>query len=355
MSSRSKLHIVIPGICGPLAEVLSIKNNKTVNDWLCVLSKASQSTAPADIHSVISSIFSIQAKNDFPSAELNLLTNEQYDSNRFYMHADPVHLRADLDSAVLSSSKDLAITDEEAALLCELLNQHFVQDGLSFFSFNKDQWFVSCKDSVQLQTTPLSEAVGRNINFILPEGKDSSLWTQRLTEAQMLLHSHEINQKREDAGLMSINSLWFHGSGNLSDMNVKPQNINGICSNQAMLKGLAEFTKCSHIEMPESVNGYIEHLLSCSQGSENVLYLQDIDYLTNYTDTRPWLSKLEQVLDNWVYPLLKSANKNNIQVILYPCDGKQYQFSRFDYLKLWRKPILWQKRRLENYISCYTA
>jgi hypothetical protein len=271
------------------------------------------------------------------------------------MHADPVHLRADMDSAVLSSSKDLAITDEEAVLLCELLNQHFVQDDLSFISFNKDQWFVSCKDSVQLQTTPLSEAVGRNINFILPEGKDSSLWTQRLTEAQMLLHSHEINQKREDAGLMSINSLWFHGSGNLSDMNVKSQNINEICSNQTMLKGLAEFTKCSHIEMPESVNEYIEHLLSCSQGSENILYLQDIDHLTNYTDTRPWLSMLEQVLDNWVYPLLKSANKNNIQVVLYPCDGKQYQFSRFDYLKLWRKPMLWKKCRLENYISCYTA
>ncbi len=161
------------------------------------------------------------------------------------------------------------------------------------------------------------------------------------------MHSHELNNERENTGLLSINSLWFHGSGNLADVDDSIHTITGICSDQLMLKGLAGFIKCKDIEMPESVDGYIEYLSSCQEGAENVLYLSDLGHLVNYTDTRPWLSKLSDVLDGWFYPILKAAYKNNITVTLYPCNGNKYQFSRLDYLKLWRK------HTLENHVSCY--
>lgn len=347
MPIRSELHIVIPGVCGPLAEIQSLKDNRTVKEWLSVLSKSKQYSSAENINDVIASIFSMATDNDFPSAELSLFAHESYDPAMFYMHADPVHLQADMDSALLSSSSDLDIDDAEAVILCEMLNQHFKQDGLTFIAINKDQWFVSTKEKIQLITTSLAEAVGRNINFILPKGENSAHWKKLLTEAQMLLHSHELNDKRENTGLLSINSLWFHGSGKLADVGGSIRTMTGICSNQLMLKGLAGFIKCNHIEMPESVEGYIEYLLSCQQGAKNVLYLSDLGHLVNYTDTRPWLNKLSDVLDNWLYPLLKTAYKNNITVTLYPCNGNKYQFSKFDYLKLWRKPTL------ENYVSCY--
>jgi hypothetical protein len=169
----------------------------------------------------------------------------------------------------------------------------------------------------------------------------------------MLLHTHEVNQQREDYCLMSINSLWLHGSGDLSDINKKAHSISSICSDQMMLKGLADFSQCDHLEVPASVDIYLNTLLTCPQSADHVLYLHDLEHLTNYTDTAPWLSGLAKILDNWLYPLLHTANKNNIKVTLYPCDGKQYQFSRFDYLKLWRKPGLWQKHRLEDYINSF--
>ncbi|MDT8282170.1 MAG: hypothetical protein RQ982_05070 [Gammaproteobacteria bacterium] len=347
MPVRSELHIVIPGICGPLAETKTLEDDPAVRQWVSVLSRSTQLSSADNINDVIASIFSMHTENDFPSAALSLFAHGSYDPCMFYMHADPVHLQADMDSAVLSSSDDLDIDDTEAVVLCDMLNQHFERDGMTFIALNKDQWYVSSSEKIRLITTSLTEAVGRNINFILPRGENSAHWKKLLTEAQMLMFSHALNNKRENSGLLSINSLWFHGSGNLADVDDGDRTITGICSDRLMLKGLARFIGCSHVEMPASVDAYIAYLLSCQQGAKNVLYLSDLEHLVNYTDTRPWLSKLSHVLDDWFYPILKTANKNNITVTLYPCNGNSYQFSRLDYVKFWRK------HTLENHVSCY--
>ncbi len=119
-------------------------------------------------------------ENNLPSAALTLLANDLYDDSLFYMHADPVHLRAELDHAVLTSYVDLEIKDSETNEIYEVLNKHFNDDGLSFFCVNNGQWFVSSKDEIALETTPLLEAIGRNINFLLPKGRDQSVWKRFL-------------------------------------------------------------------------------------------------------------------------------------------------------------------------------
>jgi len=340
-----ELHIIVPGICGPLAETQSLKSSPVIDRWVKNLSKSRCLSSPGNSNDVLASISQLNFKTDFPSAALTLMANGLHDPAMFYMHADPVHLRADMDHAVLTSSADLNISDSESVALCGMLNQHFYQDGLTFLALNKDQWFVLSKEKISLSTTPLIDATGRNINFILPEGKDAVRWKQILTEAQMLMHSHELNDSRESSGLMSINSLWFHGSGELTD----PVNDNliNLCSNHDMLKGLAGFIKCDYLKVPDSVNDYADHLLSCKHGSVNVLHLAELEHLVNYTDVRPWLNQLIEILDCWIYPLLKFSNKNNIKVILYPCNEKKYQFSKHDALKFWRRD------QLEKHVNSY--
>ena len=335
----------MPGICGPLADTLSLNADQVVQRWLKKLSKSSCLPAQGRTDEVIASIIKLKVKTDFPSAVLTLMANELYDPTKFYMHADPVHLRADMDHAVLTSSVDLDIDASETEDLCTMLNQHFEQDGLTIFALNKDQWFISSNNKIDLETTSLVDATGRNINFIMPAGNDAVRWKQILTEAQMLMHSHELNLSRENSGLMSINSLWFHGSGELAESEYE-SDIN-LCGDHDMLKGLARHLKCSHSNVPDTVNEYTDYLLDCKQGSKNVLHLTELEHLVNYTDVRPWLSQLAEILDNWIYPLIAFADKNNIKVILNPCDGKKYQFSKYDNLKFWRKG------KLEQHVSSY--
>jgi hypothetical protein len=347
MQDDSELHIVVPGICGPLAETQSLNSSHVIDRLVKLLSKSHCLPSQGNTNDVIASIFKFKFKfeSNFPSATLTLMANDMYDPVMFYMHADPVHLQADMDQAVLTSSADLNITDSESAALCEMLNQHFNQDGLSFLSLNKNQWFVSSNNKITMKTTTLVDTIGRNINFILPDGEDAVRWNQILTEAQMLMHSHELNVSRENSGLMSINSLWFHGSGELTDLT--NDKITNVCSNHDMLKGLASFIKCDYLKVPDSVNEYADYLLSCKDGSVNMLHLAELEHLVNYTDVGPWLNQLTESLDCWIYPLLKFANKNNIKVTLYPCNEKKYQFSRYDSLKFWRKD------KLEKHVNSY--
>lgn len=345
MPGNAGLHIVVPGICGPLAETHSLKSSQVIDHWVKVLSKSQCSSSQNNSNEVIASIFDISFESDFPSAALTLMANDMYDPAMFYMHADPVHLRADMDQAVLTSSLDLGITESESTALCEMLNQHFEQDGLTFLSLNKNQWFVSGQNKIKVKATSLVDATGRNINFILPDGEDAVRWKQILTEAQMLMHSHGLNEIRESAGLMTINSLWFHGAGELTDLEI--DKAASLCSDQDALKGLCSLMKCDYIKVPDSVNEYTDYLLSCYEDTVNVLYLAELEHLVNYTDTRPWLSQLTDTLNGWVYPLLDFSKKNNIKVTLYPCNEKKYQFSRYDVLKFWRNGPL------EKYVSSY--
>ncbi len=72
----------------------------------------------------------------------------------------------------------------------------------------------------------------------------------------------------------------------------------------------------------------------------NILHISQLEHLINYTDVNIWLDGLTEVLENWVYPLAKSAKNNKLKLSLYPCNGRCYQFSKYDDLKFWRQSSL---------------
>ena len=369
MKTNAEIHLVIPGVCGPVAELRTLQSSNAIKKWIAILSKAALSkTALAKAtdlsadgslpqessYDVLSAITGLQCDNDFPSAAFTLLArDENNDTSRNYMYADPVHLQADLDHAILTSSVDLNISESESVDLCTTLNEHFEQDGLNFERLNKDEWLLSSPNKIEMTTTPLSQAVARNVNFILPKGKGSDYWKKILTEAQMLMYSSDVNSYRESIGEQSINSLWFHGAGELPELNktlkegVTNTNVSSICSNNVMLKGLAKHIRSDYISMPPSANNYIDYLLSKHRGKTSLFHLAELEHLINYTDSNIWLEKLTELLEKWIYPLIALAGKNNIKLVLYPCDNKQYHFSKYDGMKFWRKA------QLDNYISTY--
>jgi hypothetical protein len=340
----SELHIVVPGICGPLADIRSLNENRTVVEWIKFLSRSKCQSSESSSYKVLGSLMNLTVDDDFPSAALSMLVHDAYDENLSYMCADPVHLQADMDHAILTSSHDLYLNQDESAAICDVLNKHFKQDGLSFISLDKDQWIVTCKDEIELNTTPLSETIGRNVNFLLPKGDASGFWKKILTEAQMLMHSHDVNVDRESSGKLSVNSLWFHGSGHLP--NYDKQTSLSICSNDNVLKGLADHIGCDHMPVPQSFEHYKKILLS-GKSSVNILHLDELEHLVNYSDVTLWLDRLVELLNDWVYPLISLSNKNKIKVTLYPCNKKQYQFSSVDSLKIWRQG------KVEQYVSQY--
>lgn len=59
---------------------------------------------------------------------------------------------------------------------------------------------------------PLS-VLGKTINPFIEQAKSDLDWYRLMTEMQMFLFNHPVNQQRQANGLYPINSLWFWGGG----------------------------------------------------------------------------------------------------------------------------------------------
>jgi hypothetical protein len=345
--SLTEVHVIVPGICGPLCETESLKQSNTVGQWVQRLCRSEEQASYSNLDDAITGIFGLQTGGgDLPSAALLMKAKHRYADDRYYMQVAPVHLQADLDQAVLTPAADISISEEEAAALCEALNKHFDEDGLTFDMLNKDQWVVSSKEEIQIMTTSLSEAVGRNINFLLPRGERSASWKKILTEAQMLMHSHEVNSRRDDSGMLTINSLWFYGAGPLPATD-ESETVT-ICSRDDIYKGIAAELGCD-FQQCISVEKYIDYLRAAGHPEsakritgkrKHVLHLPALEHVVNYTDVTLWIQQLEELLTLWIYPLMSYAAQHDICMVLYPCNGKQYRFSKLDRWKFWRRAEL---------------
>ena len=134
------------------------------------------------------------------------------------LRADPIYLKADRDSAKLIPGHVLNLDSKEADELLAAINAFVKEDGLSFFRDDTDQWFVSGKSASDLESYPPSFLANRNTSAFMPEGPDSPYWRRLMTELQMLLHTHPVNQAREQNGLTPVNSVWFWGGGELPEL-----------------------------------------------------------------------------------------------------------------------------------------
>ncbi len=130
-----------------------------------------------------------------------------------WLRADPVHLRLAQDGVTLHDASVLDVTRGEATALVSELQSLFASDGLEFVAPVPERWYVRVPEGEAPRTTPLDEAIGRNVFGLLPKGAGRINWGSAITEAQMVLSTHAVNAARESAGHPAINSVWFWGAG----------------------------------------------------------------------------------------------------------------------------------------------
>ena len=129
-----------------------------------------------------------------------------------------------------------------------------------------------------------------------------------------------------------------------------------------MFKGIAAVVDCDFMEC-DSPDEYIDYIRSASHSTcgqrkvdlgnivscKHVLHLPALEHVVNYTDVMPWMQQLDELLTQWIYPLMSYAAQHDIGMVLYPCNGKQYRFSKHDRWKFWRRG------ELSDYIHSFQA
>lgn len=142
---------------------------------------------------------------------------DEFDDSSAWVHADPVHLKADRDTATLIPPELLNIDDQSANALMSTLNDFFVNDGIGFHRQVAGRWFISGQSAQSLAAYPTSFLAHRSASAFLPDDAAAGTWRRLMTEIQMILHTHPVNEERERRGLMTINSLWFWGGVPVTD------------------------------------------------------------------------------------------------------------------------------------------
>lgn len=201
---------------------------------------------PADYEQAVIATLGLEGVASCRAVAMNIHSDQEY-----YFCADPVHLIANRDQLVLDSPAMLQINTAEARQLVSELSAHFSDDGMRFNMLSPQQWIVSVKEKPGIDCKSLDSVIGRHILEYLPKGKNALQWHAMLTEAQSLMHMSAINDQRQQAGLVPINSIWLWGNGKHPD--VSRFKWDALYADDVLAAGLAQAAGSS-IAPAEAIN-----------------------------------------------------------------------------------------------------
>lgn len=263
----------------------------------------------------------VEQQRDWPWAPLSLPVDDGTLDQAHWLRTDPVHIRIQQDRLILLGSELLELHPEEAAALCTDLHAHF---GEAFhpLPLQPERWYWRMEQDPQMETTPLSLAVGRPIDTLLPRGSDAMKWRTLLNEIQMLLFNHPVNQQREARNLPMINSVWLWGGGCASPaVSVSGQ----FYCPDAHLRSVAQ-----QLGMPTPAwTGRPEEL-----DSDGLVLLNQLQAFGQYGDVLGWRAAAKELDELWLAPLIRSGVALRIED---PVTGNALDFSPRNRWKFWRR------------------
>lgn len=276
------------------------------------------------------------ADSDLPSAPLARLGDAPgADPEGFWLHADPVHLRADRDQLLLFDSRHLAITRGEADELVGLFNAHFAGEGLRLEAPVAGRWYLCAETPPAILTRPLHLAVGRNIAQFFPAGPDARRWGRVLNETQMLFHGAEVNRRRESEGRPAINGVWTWGGGRLAALAPRG-GYRGVCAEHPLALGLARAA---------DVPAYPLAALAEAPVPGDLLLLWDglfgpmLD-----AESGAWMAGLGR-LESVLADRLGALRRGRIErLTLDPCAGQCFTLTRSALRRFWRRSVPLESR-----------
>ena len=125
----------------------------------------------------------------------------------------PAHWRVGSDGVHLTDTAALALTDAQSRELCAALRPLFEGEGITLAWGAALRWYAAHESLQGLACASPERVVGRNIHAWLPRQAAARGFRRLQNEAQMLLHGHALNEAREAAGTLPVNSFWLSGCG----------------------------------------------------------------------------------------------------------------------------------------------
>ncbi len=330
--SGATLDLLVPGLLGPVKGAEELTPPLSVPLLERCLARARLEPAPGvDLESTLCPLFGITADpGTLPIAALRRLGRGLPADQRYWLQVEPVCLRPDQSRLLLFDTLDFEVSGEELKALGSLFQHHFSDLGWLIEVDAPHCWFISPQDPPELQTFPLGEVYGRNMDLFLPRGRDALIWHGLLNEMQMLFFDADINREREAQGKMTVNGLWLSGGGFLPTP-VLDRHFEGVYGGGDLLRGLSVL---SNLE----ISGSPAQIKFSDLYGDTLIVNTLLQRPVWQGDPFRWRDAL-LLFEDWLSLILKTVKTGGISELrLYSCDGRRFVIRGGDRFQLWKRP-----------------
>jgi hypothetical protein len=217
----------------------------------------------------------------------------------------------------------LDLTQQEAQIMAEAVQPLLEKFSAKLIVQTPQHWLLQLADMPAVAFTALSELDGQPVADHLPKGKQAVDWICLSNEIQMLLFDLPLNQQREAAGKLPVNSLWFWGAAALPDNWQHWQTVSG---QHVFLDKLCQLSGSTYQPAADS----LEALLN-DRGGIKLHVMETLNWQND------WQRQLEQMEQDWFKPawqLLRSWKIKRLNLIV-PEWGR-YSLNSLDSWRFWK-------------------
>jgi len=268
-----------------------------------------------------------------PAAALRWFALQEHPGEADWLCLDPVQLRVQERSLIVDDPQRLELSGEEAAALAVSLAPTLAALG-QLAVISPHAWNLRLSAGAPaFQALP--EAAGRSVSA-LPLDPAYGPWRHAINEAQMILHTHPVNQARAAAGRPVVNSLWPWGGGRLPtrDNRADAGRHGALWSDDPIAQGIARLLEIESDMLPAGFG---------TSTARNPLAIHHaLEQPARSGDALAWREQLERLEADWLVPALAALRSGRLDALrlLAPGDlaAAELNVSRHDLWKFWRKP-----------------
>ena len=144
------------------------------------------------------------------------------------------HSVVGIGSMVMEDPAQLQVSEAESRQLLADMAPYFAEDGLTLYYLEPSLWLCSGVPLRDVRTAALDRVIGKDLSDWQPDLGESAKLRRLQNEMQMLLYTHTVNDARNRARVAVINSIWLHGTGELTAIKSK------VSTNMTMPRSLAD-------------------------------------------------------------------------------------------------------------------
>lgn len=271
--------------------------------------------------------------NTLPIAALtHALDTGSTRANKNLLRADPVHLSVQQNSMLVIPSQQLELQEQEVQALLTSLNSLLKEEQLELQAPHPERWYLQTHSADQTQFLSLPQALGRPLPPQTIFGDKAKLWKRRLSEIQMTLHEHPVNEAREARGLMPINHLWIWGGDTLDNPPQAP--AAQLWGDHAVLNALAKLSQ-SETQAPAAT--FKRWLEKADHNKDHIIVLDTLSDAAHAGDVNSWIQELAKLTEQWLEPAFSVGLDEVVIEAIETENACRYTLGRWHPWQFWKK------------------